>query len=87
MVKANDSIYDLEMLKKGIDPIDIHDDGGEGFKGEPIVCTTRQSSDSAGNPNPVTKVKTDDGKEFDIDVAKAKTSRMLMTTDKIKSIT
>ena len=58
MVKANDFIDDLEMLKKGIDPADIDDDGGEGFKGEPMFVQLGKVLDSAGNPNPVTKVKT-----------------------------
>ena len=64
--------------------LDRDDDEGEGYKKEPMYNQLGKVLDSRGNPNPVTTVTTDDGKELKVNPDQARAIRMLMTTDKVK---
>ena len=65
--------------------LDKDDDGdGAGYKQAPMYDQLGKVLDSRGNPNPVSTVTTDDGKEFKVTVDQARTIRMLMTTEKVK---
>lgn len=68
-------------------PWDDEDDDadlGTGFSKESMFDQLGKVLDSAGNPNPVKTVTTDDGKEFTVSADQAKMLRMFATTDKVK---
>jgi len=60
------------------------DDDSAGYSQKPMYDQLGKVLDSAGNPNPVKTVTTDDGKELPVSVDQARIIRMLMTTDKVK---
>lgn len=60
------------------------DDEEPGFKQPSMYEQLGKILDSQGNPNPLNKVKTDDGKEFKVSADQARVIRMLMTTEKVK---
>lgn len=76
------------VLNDDWDDFDISakDDEEPEYKERPMYDQLGKILDSRSNPNPVTTVKTDDGKEHKVSVDQARTIRMLMTTDKVKPI-
>lgn len=67
--------------------LDQDDEGkmGKGYDQDPMADQLEKVVQSANNPKPLTTVTTDDGKEHKITADQARTLRMLMTTDKVKS--
>jgi hypothetical protein len=60
------------------------DDEEPGFKQASMYEQLGKILDSQGNPNPLNKVTTDDGKQLKVTPDQARMLRMLMTTDKVK---
>jgi len=78
-----DDFKDLDLDNVGRE-LDQDDDEHGGFSQKPMYDQLGKVLDSAGNPNPVDTVTTDDGKEHKITPDQARMIRMLMTTDKVK---
>ena len=78
-----DDYRDLDLDDVGRE-LDQDDDEHGGFSQKPMYDQLGKVLDSAGNPNPVDTVTTDDGKEFKVSADQARVIRMLMTTDKVK---
>ena len=85
-VEALDKITEGVLKEDDWDDFDISASGDEepGYKEPSMYDQLGKVLDSQGNPNPVNKVKTDDGKELKVTADQARTIRMLMTTDKVK---
>jgi hypothetical protein len=76
---------DFEAMKgAGIDPADSDEDEGEGFSQKAMFDQLGKVLDSRGNPNPVTTVVTDDGKEHKVTVAQAQMLRMMLSAEGMK---
>ena len=85
LAKINEGDYDDLKLGNYGSELDLDDEGdGEGFTQKSMFEQLGKVIDSAGNPNPVSTVTTDDGKTFPVTVDQAKTLRMFATTDKVK---
>ena len=78
-----DDFDDFELSQHGKE-LDADNEDKPGYKQANMYDQLGKVLDSAGNPNPVSTVKTDDGKEFKVSVDQARVIRMLMTTDKVK---
>lgn len=76
---AGEALNDFDL-----DMDDGDDDEGESYKQAPMYDQLGKVLDSQGNPNPVTTVTTDDGKQHKVSADQARVIRMLMTTDKVK---
>lgn len=85
-VEALDKITEGVLKEDDWDDFDISAAGDEepGYKEPSMYDQLGKVLDSQGNPNPVNKVRTDDGKELKVTADQARTIRMLMTTDKVK---
>ena len=79
----DDDYKDLDLDDLGSE-LDQDDDEHGGFSQKPMYDQLGKVLDSAGNPNPVDTVTTDDGKEHKVTVDQARVLRMLATTDKVK---
>jgi len=82
VLQDDDDFRDLELDNVGSE-LD-QDDDQAGYSQKPMYDQLGKVLDSAGNPNPVETVTTDDGKEHKVTPDQARTIRMLMTTDKVK---
>ena len=60
------------------------DDDGVGFKNDSMFDQLGKILDSAGNPNPVTTVKTDDGETVEVSTQQARVLRQLLTAEGMK---
>ena len=78
-----DDFDDFELGQHGKE-LDADDEDKPGYKQANMYDQLGKVLDSAGNPNPVNIVKTDDDKQFKVSVDQARVIRMLMTTDKVK---
>ena len=85
VLRDDDDYRDLDLDDVGSE-LDQDDDYGDdkGYAQKPMYDQLGKVIDSAGNPNPVDTVTTDDGKEFKVSADQARVIRMLMTTDKVK---
>jgi len=79
----DDNFGDYDLGNVGSE-LDKDDEGGAGFKQEPMYVQLGKVLDSQGNPNPVDTVTTDDGKTFKVTADQAKALRMLLTIDSSK---
>jgi hypothetical protein len=82
-MRASD-FTDTDFMRRGIDPADVDDNDDPGFKQDMMFNQLGKILDSQSNPKPRNTVTTDDGKEMKVDVAQAKTLRMMATTDRVK---
>jgi hypothetical protein len=85
--EVNDDDLDTTDLNLGDVGAELDADDseeGKGFSKAPMFDQLGKILDSQGNPNPVTSVVTDDGKEIEIDPKQAKALRMLLTIDSDK---
>ena len=65
--------------------LDKDDDGeGPGFKQASMFDQLGKVLDSQGNPNPITTVVTDDGKEHKVTPQQARMLRMMATSENVK---
>lgn len=72
-------------LKNWGSELDKDDDGeGPGFKQASMFDQLGKVLDSQGNPNPVTTVVTDDGKEHKVTPQQARMLRMMATSENVK---
>lgn len=83
VLEDEDDYKSLDLDDVGSE-LDQDDDEHGGFSQKPIYDQLGKVLDSAGNPNPVDTVTTDDGKEHKVTADQARVLRMLMTTDKVK---
>jgi hypothetical protein len=79
---------DDDMRDLGLGGPDAADDDNAGldpdFKQTPMITQVGKVLDSRGNPNPVTTLTTDDGKQHKVNPMQANVIKMLLTTDKVK---
>lgn len=81
----SESSFDDLGLKGYGSELDRDDDGdGKGFKQPSMFEQLGKILDSAGNPNPVKTVTTDDGVEIEVTPEQARMLRAFATTDKVK---
>ena len=64
--------------------LDQDDDGGKGFKGDPMFDQLGKILDSQSNPNPITTVQTDDGETVKVTPQQARVLRQLLTAEGMK---
>ena len=86
-VKMHEIDDDMRDLGLGGEPDKADDDEADlapGFKQQPMIVQVGKILDSRGNPNPVTKVVSEEGKQFKCNPSQAATIKMLLTTDKVK---
>jgi len=83
MHEIDDDFRDL-----GLDGPDSADDDTAGldpdFKQTPMITQVGKVLDSRGNPNPITTLTTDDGKQHKVSPKQASVLKMLLTTDRVK---
>ena len=82
--KGASDFTDTDFMRRGIDPADVDDNDDPGFKQDMMFNQLGKILDSQSNPKPLNTVTTDDGKKMKVDVAQAKTLRMMATTDRVK---
>lgn len=60
------------------------DDTGAGFKNDSMFEQLGKILDSAGNPNPIKHVMTDDGEKIEVSPQQARVLRQLLTAEGVK---
>ena len=80
----NEGDFDDLGLKGYGSELDQDDDGGKGFKGDPMFDQLGKILDSQSNPNPVTTVQTDDGETVKVTPQQARVLRQLLTAEGMK---
>lgn len=84
LAKINeDDMDDLGLRGHGSE-LDQDDTGGKGFDNDAMFLQLGKILDSAGNPNPVTTVTTDDGQEVTVTPDQARVLRMMLTAEGMK---
>ena len=83
-VLNDDDFDDMDLATHGTE-LDQEPELGKGYSQDPMADQLEKVVQSANNPKPLTTVTTDDGKAHKITADQARTLRMLMTTDKVKS--
>lgn len=83
-VLNDDDFDDMDLATHGAE-LDQEPKLGKGYDQDPMTDQLEKVVQSANSPKPVTTITTDDGKEHKITADQARTLRMLMTTDKVKS--
>tara|TARA_A100001035_G_scaffold183172_1_gene145829 strand:+ start:2170 stop:2547 length:378 start_codon:yes stop_codon:yes gene_type:complete len=80
----NEGDFDDLGLKGYGSELDQDDDGGKGFKGDPMFDQLGKILDSQSNPNPITTVQTDDGETVKVTPQQARVLRQLLTAEGMK---
>tara|TARA_B100000214_G_C23878356_1_gene586063 strand:- start:665 stop:1042 length:378 start_codon:yes stop_codon:yes gene_type:complete len=87
-MKLKDVMKEADFSDFGLDrhgsELDVDDDGGKGFKGDSMFDQLGKILDSQSNPNPITKVITDDGDKVEVSPQQARVLRQLLTAEGMK---
>ena len=75
---------DLGLKGYGSELDDPDKDMGKSFKGDSMFDQLGKILDSAGNPNPIKHVVTDDGEKVEVTPQQAKVLRQLLTAEGMK---
>ena len=84
LTKISEGDFDDLNLKNYGSELDVDDEGGKGFEKQAMFLQLGKILDSAGNPNPVTTVTTDDGQEITVTPEQARVLRMMLTAEGMK---